>query len=184
MAGIWIFERAPPQLGEVEELIEAQEELTEAPDKARQRRVGIELALVVAGVAAMAIGASALVEAVRQITSVEDTQTKLGLTVVGFATAFELVVLVWSTTRRGSTDVALAGVVGSFGYNVTMSLGAGAVIRPIEISDAASLHLSAVVMVGLLVLVMALAAPKMQLGRLVGVTLLCGYPLFVLAVVL
>jgi len=40
----------------------------------------------------MAIGSVMLVEAVRQITNVEETQTALSLTIVGFATAFELVI--------------------------------------------------------------------------------------------
>lgn len=183
VAAIWRFERAPPVLGEVEELIEAEEELSAASPTARQRRVGIELTLVFAGLAAMAIGALLLVEAVRQITGVEETQTKLGLTVVGFATSFELVILVWSAVRRGSTDVALAGVVGSFGYNVTMSLGAGALVRPIQVSDATSLHAPALIMIGLFVGVIALAVPTRRLERLAGVALLAGYPAFVLLVV-
>jgi hypothetical protein len=41
----------------------------------------------------MAGGSVLLVEAVRQITDIEETQTQLGLTLVGFATAFELVCL-------------------------------------------------------------------------------------------
>jgi len=39
-------------------------------------------------------------------------------------------------------------------------------------------------MIGFLALVIVLAAPRMRLGRLVGIGLLCAYPLFVLAVVL
>lgn len=183
VAAIWRFERAPPVLGEVEELIEAEAEFSAASPTARQRRVGIELALVLAGLAAMAMGALLLVEAVRQITGVEETQTKLGLTLVGFATAFELVVLVWSAVRRGSTDVALAGVIGSFGYNMTMSLGAGALVQPIRVSDATSLHAPALIMIGLFVGVIALAIPTRRLERFAGVALLAGYPVFVLLVV-
>ncbi len=125
-----------------------------------------------------------MVEAVRQITGVEETQTKLGLTVVGFATAFELVVLVWSAVRRGSTDVALARVVGSFGYNVTMSLGAGALVNRIQVSDATRLHVPVLIMIGLFVGTIALAIPTRRLERLAGTGLLLGYPVFVLLVVL
>lgn len=181
VAAIWRFERAPPVLGEVEELIEAEEELSDAPG-GRQGRIGSELGLVLAGLAAMAIGSVMLVEAVRQITDVESTQTRLGLTIVGFATAFELVMLVWSASRRGATDVALAGVVGSFGYNMTMSLGAGALVRPMVLEDASSLRVPAVLMLVLFAGVIALALPTRRLERFVGVALLCGYPLFVVAV--
>jgi cation:H+ antiporter len=62
------------------------------PTQARSR-VGRELLLVLAGLAAMVGGATVLVEAVRRISGIEETQTKLSLTVVGFATAFELIVL-------------------------------------------------------------------------------------------
>ena len=109
VGAVWLYERAPPSLGEVDELKEAEEELEEVHGHGRGR-VGVDLVLVFAGLAALAVGSSILVEAVRQITNVEATQTKLGLTVVGFATAFELVVLVWSAVRRGATEVALAGV--------------------------------------------------------------------------
>ncbi len=183
VAAIWLFDRAPPSLGEVEELIEAQEEAGAHP-AARRGRVGIELVLLVLGVAAMAGGGTALVEAIRRITHIEDTQARLGLTVVGFATGFELVVLVWSAARRDAMDVALAGVVGSFGYNMTMSLGAGALVKPLRLGDAANLRAPAVIMLAALAAVIALAIPTRRIGRPIGVALLCGYPLFVLFVVL
>jgi cation:H+ antiporter len=181
VAAIWKFERAPPILGEVEELIEAEAEVGVAPP-GRQGRIGKELGLVLAGLAAMAAGSVMLVEAVRQITDIESTQTRLGLTVVGFATAFELVMLVWSASRRGATDVALAGVVGSFGYNMTMSLGAGALVRPMVLADASSLRLPAAVMIVLFAGVIALALPTRRLERPAGIALICAYPLFVVAV--
>jgi cation:H+ antiporter len=64
----------------------------------------------------------------------------LSLTVVGFATAFELVGLAWSTARRGVPEAAVAAVMGSFVYNVTMTLGAAAVVRPLTVLDATLLH--------------------------------------------
>ena len=183
VGAIWLFERAPPALGEVEELREAEEELSgeRAP---RQGRVGIELMLVFAGLAGMAVGASLLVEAVRQITDVESNQIKLGLTIVGFATAFELVVLVWSAVRRDAIEVALAGVVGSYGYNLTMSLGAGALVKPLRISDAASLHVPAVLMLASFFAIVLLALPKRRLDRRAGIGLLAAYPVYLFVVIL
>ena len=179
VAAIWMIERRPPALGEVHELEEAEHAAATA---GAQRRVGRELLLVLAGVAAMAAGASLLVEAVQRITHVESAQTALGLTLVGFATAFELVVLAWSAARRGASEAVVAGVIGSFAYNVTMTLGAGALARPLTIVDAQSLHLPWLAMLAALTLVILLAAPKGQLGRMTGVVLLLAYPLFLLAV--
>lgn len=137
---------------------------------------------MLAGVAAMAGGATLLVEAVQRITHVESTQTVLDLTLVGFATAFELVVLAWSAARRGAFEAVVAGVVGSFAYNVTMTLGAGALARPLVIVDAANLHAPWLAMLAALCLVVLLAAPRAQLGRAAGIVLLAAYPLFILAV--
>ncbi|MCU1484279.1 MAG: Ca2+/Na+ antiporter [Actinomycetia bacterium] len=171
IGGIWALERRPPALGEVGELDE-----DHAPG-----RVGRELLLVLAGVAAMAVGAIALVEGIRRISDVESTQRGLGLVVVGFATGFELVVLAWSAARRGITSAVVAGVVGSFTYNVTMTLGAGALARPLQVEDAAALHLP------WLLMLVALAVPLLlslrgRLDRRAGWLLLACYPAFVVAV--
>lgn len=181
VAAIWIIERRPPALGEVGELDEAREAAEAGKVPAR---IGRELMIVVAGVAAMAVGASLLVEAVQRITDIEATQTMLGLTLVGFATGFELVVLAWSAARRGISEAVVAGVVGSFAYNVTMTLGAGALAHPLIVVDAASLHIPWLVMLASLSLVILLAAPRGMLGRGAGVVLLAAYPFFVLAVLL
>jgi cation:H+ antiporter len=181
VAVIWIVERRPPALGEVHELQEAQEA---AAHSGADRRVGRELFFVLAGVAAMAAGATLLVEAVQRITSVEAAQTVLGLTLVGFATAFELVVLAWSAARRGASEAVVAGVIGSFAYNVTMTLGAGALARPLAIMDATRLHAPWLAMLAALCVVVLLAAPMGRLGRRAGIILLSAYPLFVLAVLL
>ena len=181
VALIWRVERRPPALGETEELAEAQATLAATDSQGTPSRVGKDLLLVLAGVAAMAVGATLLVEAVRQISHVEATQTKLGLTLVGFATAFELVVLAWSASRRGASEAVVAGVVGSFAYNVTMTLGAAAIARPLQILNVTSLHTPLLLMLASLVLVLVLAVPSGSLPRLAGGILLAAYPVVVLA---
>jgi len=175
VATIWIIERHPPALGETDELDHAVAETA--------GRVGRELALVVAGVVAMAVGASALVEGIRRISDLESTQTRLGLVVVGFATAFELVVLAWSAARRGITPAVVAGVVGSYTYNVTMTLGAGALARPLRVVDADALHGPWLAMLAALVVVVALAWPAQRLDHRAGLVCLALYPVFVALVV-
>jgi cation:H+ antiporter len=180
VALIWIVERRPPMLGETEEIEEAREKA--AKEGGGQKRVGRELSLVLAGVAAMAVGGWLLVEAVIRITGIEETQTRLGLTLVGFATGFELVVLAWSTARRGASEAAVAGVVGSFTYNMTMTLGAGALVRPLAIGDAGLLHAPLIMMIGALAMPMLLALPSGALRRPSGIVLLCAYVGFVVLV--
>ena len=177
VATIWVLERRPPMLGETGEL-----ELADDGQVQSQSRVGRELLMVLAGLAAMAGGASVLVESVVRISGVESTQVRLGIVVVGFATAFELVVLAFSAARRGVTAAVVAGVVGSFTYNATMTLGAGALVRPLEVVDAAQLHVAWVAMVVALVMVLALAWRPRQLRQPAGFACLCLYGLFVVAV--
>lgn len=170
VASIWLAERQPPALGETAELEE---------EHAGTRRVGWELVLVLVGAAALTAGSVALVEGVRGLSGVEETQTRLGLVVVGFATAFELVVLAWSAGRRGMTDAVVAGVVGSYAYNLTMSLGAGALVAPVSVSDASTLRTPFVAMAVLLAGALALSTRGDRLDRRSGWILVAAYPVFV-----
>lgn len=167
VAVIWMIEKRPPALGEVGELTEA------SGGTIRPLR---DTTFVFAGLVAMVIGATALVEAVGQLTHVEATQTLLGLTIVGFTTGFELVVLAWSASRRGKSEIVVAGAVGSFVYNMTMTLGAAALSRPLKLSDAAALHKPLVVMMASFLLVILIALISGRLNRLTGLLLLAAYP--------
>jgi cation:H+ antiporter len=166
---IWIVERRPPTIGEMSELDE---------DVDPGGRLGRDLALVLLGLAALTVGSMALVEGVRRITDIESTQTKLGLTVVGFATAFELVVLAFSASRHHVTEAVIAGVIGSYAYNMTMSLGVGALVAPIGITDSDLLRLPAIVMLALLAVAIYLSLDKQALERQEAFLLTVGYPIF------
>jgi cation:H+ antiporter len=172
---IWTSERTPPMLGEAGELDEALDD---------GGRVGLDLFWVLVGLAALTAGSIVLVEGVRRITDIEQTQTRLGLTVVGFATAFELVVLAWSASRHDVTDAVIAGVVGSYAYNMTMSLGVGALVAPISLADAELLHAPAIVMLALMAVALALAVRYDALDRRDALVLAVGYPVFVVVVLL
>ena len=173
VAVIWALEHAPPELGDVGEL-EAARQRRDAP-----RRVGRDLALVVVGVAVMSVGATVLVDGIRHLSDVSESQTRLGLTIVGFATAFELVVLAWSAARRGATEAVVAAVVGSFAYNATVTLGASAVARPLRIEHATQLHAPLVAMLIALAVAIALAWRGRILDRRAGCILLACYPVFI-----
>jgi cation:H+ antiporter len=171
---IWRLERRPPRLGEVAEIDEARDKAARGAALHTWR----DLALVAAGVAAMILGASLLVDAVHHFAGGEGSQLRWGLSAVGFATGFELVVLAWSTARRGKGEAAVAAVMGSFAYNVTMTLGAGALARPLAILDAGALRLPWLMMVGALALALGLALPRRELRRGAGILLLAAYLAF------
>ena len=181
VAIIWRLEGAPPSLGETAELIEARRHLS---TEAGRRHVGRDLGIIVAGIAAMSLGATVLVEGVRHLAHADTAQTRLSLTLVGFATAFELVVLAWSAARRGASEAVVAAVVGSYAYNLTMTLGASALVRPLQISGASHLRTPFAIMIGVLLAVIALSWREHGLGRRAGAALLACYPLFLVTVVL
>ena len=134
---------------------------------------------MVVGLAALTVGSIALVEGVRRLTTVQAAQTRLGLTLVGFATAFELMVLAVSASRHQVTEAVVAGVIGSFAYNMTMSLGAGALVAPVSIGDAGALHVPVVAMLALLVVVIVVASRRGAIARRESFVLCAGYPVFV-----
>lgn len=175
VAVIWIAEREPPTLGEVGELTEGH---------GQSGRLGREIVLVIVGLGSLTAGSMVLVEAVRRMSNIESTQTRLGLTVVGLATAFELVVLAWSAGRRGLTEAVVAGVVGSFTYNLTMSLGAGALIAPIAIVEPAHLRAPFVTMGLLLLAVVGLSLRDDAVVPRHGVMLAASYLVFVAVVLM
>ena len=180
VAVIWALEGEIPTLGETAELAEAKQQ---AAATTARRRVGRDLAVILAGVAAMAVGATVLVEGVRHLARASSSQTVLGVTLVGFATAFELVVLAWSAARRGATEAVVAAVIGSYAYNATLTLGASALARPLHLTDAATLRVPLVAMVAALALVLGLSWRRRTLRRRSGALLLLCYPVFVVGVV-
>jgi cation:H+ antiporter len=159
IASFWILEKEPPSVGETEELRRG------TAESSQLMRKGREILYVFIGIAAMIAGSMVLVEAVRRITSAESGQATLGLSVVGFATGFELVALAWSTARRGASEASIAAVIGSYAYNMTMTLGAAALIHPLIISHVGRSHMPLLLMLGALGLVIGLAVPNKQVGR-------------------
>ncbi len=177
ITAVWKLEGEPPTIGEVGELNEAREEA--GTGTLTRRRVGRDVGILVAGVVAMAGGGVLLVEGIRHLASVQDTQTQVSLTIVGFATAFELVVLAWSAARRGTPEAVIAAVIGSFAYNATMTLGAAALVRPLFVSNAGRLRIPLVFLVASLALALGLAWKSGRLTRRSGGALIACYPVFV-----
>lgn len=176
VATIWRIERQPPALGETGEIEIAARSLSGGP----ARRIGREIGAVLIGMVAMTAGAIALVDGARHLAGSDAAQTRIGLTIVGFATAFELVVLMWSASRRGISDAAVAAVIGSFAYNASMTLGASALARPLNITGASALHPAWLTMLACLAFVLFMGR-RGRIGRRAGVALLAAYPVLAAA---
>lgn len=73
---------------------------------------------------------------------------------------------------------------GSYAYNVTMSLGMGALIDPISINDSNLIRAPYLAMVALMALALALSARHNHLNKRHGWILLAAYPAFITVVLL
>jgi cation:H+ antiporter len=175
VAVVWRRERRPPLLGELAELED------EGDEAGEDRAPVLALALALAGLGLIVAGGSIAIEgATRVVTSFGQTDSAIGLTVLALATTAELFALVLSAARRGATEVAVAGVVGSAAYNATATLGAAALARPLVTTGMTWPAAAAAV----LPLALVVAAPRGRLGRAAGAALCVAYAGFVSLVLL
>lgn len=173
VAGIWWREREPPMLGELAEIG------AEEPAGAGGRSPGVSLLLAVLGLVVMTAGGQAAVAgAVRVVDLLHATDSAVGLTFLALATTAELFALVLAAARRGATELAVAGVVGSAAYNATVTLGAAALVTPLR----AGPMLAPAVLGAALPLAVAGMSLRGRLGRPAGLALLGSYAAYVVLV--
>jgi cation:H+ antiporter len=166
VALIWRRERRPPAIGELAE-IEA-----EGPASGPAGRA---LPLTLVGLAVMTAGGWLAVSGADHVVrSLHQSDTAIGLTLLALATTAELFALVVAAARRGVPELAVAGIVGSSAYNATATLGAAALVRPL---DATAILLPAVAAAVLPLLVLALARSG-AVRRLGGLALVGGYAVY------
>jgi cation:H+ antiporter len=170
VALLWWREREPPAIGEAAEASE---------EDGGSRPAALGLALALGGVAVMAAGGwLAVGGAERVVAALRLTDTAVGLTLLALATTAELFALAWAAMRRGVSEIAVAGVVGSVAYNATASLGLAALVRPLAIGGILAPAIAAAI------LPVALLAVTRggRLNRQAGALLIIGYAGWVAAV--
>ncbi len=164
VAAVWRRERTPPAIGELAELDD-----DDAPSR-------WALPLVAAGLVLMTAGGAAAVEgATRLVADLGRTDEAVGLVVLGLATTAELFALVLAAARAGVEEVAVAAVVGSAAYNATTTLGAAAVVAPLQV-DGLLLPACAAAALPLAVVLLGRTG---ALRRASGALLAAAYALFV-----
>ena len=98
--------------------------------------VGWSLALIVASVAGLWIGARTFVDgAVRLARRVGLSELVIGLTVVAIGTSLPELVVTGGAALAGAGDIAVGNVVGSNVYNLAFVLGILALVSPIAVSQ-------------------------------------------------
>lgn len=172
VALLWRREREPPAIGEVAEVGEEQHR----QGGRRPRPAAVGLALAVGGIALMAAGGWVAVGgAERVVQALSLTDSAVGLTLLALATTAELFALAWAAGRRGVSEIAVAGVIGSVAYNATASLGVAALVRPLAVTGIVVPSIVAAI----LPLALLALAPRARLTRAAGALLVVGYATWV-----
>lgn len=167
---VWTWEKAPPVVGEL-----AEREGEEGENGEGEGARG--LFLVLAGIGIMAAGGwLAVAGAERLVAALGVADSVIGLSVVALATSAELLALVISAHRHQVTELAVAGVVGSVGYNATFTLGVAALARPMTTSGVTEAAWAAA---ALPLVIVGLSGTKGRLGRWAGGVLVAVYAAYV-----
>lgn len=135
------------------------------------------------GLAAMAVGGTAMVEgALRLAQSIGLGQGVVGATIVSLGTGAEMIALGVSAARKKRADILVGGILGSFAYNLLVTLGLAATIHAIPV-DPHITFIALPVMIAVHLVLLALVwygkIPRLMGGLLVGI-----YIAYLIAVVL
>lgn len=131
--------------------------------------------LTVGGLAAMAIGGPAIVEGALRLAQFAGLgEGVVGATIVSLGTGAEMIALGISAARKHQSDVLVGGILGSFAYNLLVTLGLAAVIHPIPV-DPRLISIALPIMIFahlfLLALIWLGKIPRAMGGVLVGIYL-------------
>jgi cation:H+ antiporter len=138
--------------------------------------------LTFAGLAAMAVGGPAIVEGALRLAQIIGLgQGAVGATIVSLGTGAEMIALGVSAARRKQSDILVGGILGSFAYNLLVTLGLAAAIHSIPV-DPQVTFVALPVMVGVHLVLLALVWSG-KISRVMGGLLVLVYAAYLVAVV-
>jgi cation:H+ antiporter len=139
--------------------------------------------LTFSGLAAMALGGPAIVEgALRLAQIIGIGQEAVGATIVSLGTGAEMIALGISAARKKRSDILVGGILGSFAYNLLVTLGLAAAIHAIPVDPHVTFIALPVMVVVHLVLLALVWYGKIP--RVIGGLLVAAYIAYLIAVVL
>ncbi len=139
--------------------------------------------LTLGGLVAMAVGGPAVVEGALRFASIIGlSQSAVGATIVSLGTGAEMIALGVSVARKKQADLLVGGILGSFAYNLLVTLGLAAAIHTVPVDP----HVTVIalpVMVSVHLILLALVWYG-KIPRGVGLLLVGAYVAYLIAVVL
>ncbi|MBQ9328754.1 MAG: calcium/sodium antiporter [Solobacterium sp.] len=158
-----------------------QEETTEQP-------LFKDLLLLVAGAAAIAVGANLLVNNGTIIAEALGVPSSvIGLTMVALGTSLPELITAVTALRKGYSALSLGNIIGANLFNIILVSGAAITISPFHVPAEktllgmnSSLLIDIPVMLGVMLILCVPALKNGKLARWQGVSLLCIYAVFIL----
>ncbi|HKF35614.1 MAG TPA: sodium:calcium antiporter [Ktedonobacteraceae bacterium] len=171
----------------IKRMTEAEAEDDDASDEEQQPHARPQLRwkpvlLTFAGLAAMAVGGPAIVEGALRLAQIIGLgQGAVGATIVSLGTGAEMIALGVSAARRKQSDILVGGILGSFAYNLLVTLGLAAAIHSIPV-DPQVTFVALPVMVGVHLVLLALVWSG-KISRVMGGLLVLVYAAYLVGVV-
>ena len=139
----------------------------------------VDLALVIAGIVVVVIGANFLVDGAVEIARMFDiSEDVIGLSLVALGTSLpELATSIVAAVRKHS-EIALGNVLGSNVYNILGIGGITALVHPIPVSPS-MLAVDFPIMVGVSIAMVVMARSRGRLSRGEGLLLLAAYVVYI-----
>lgn len=144
-------------------------------DLPAQKKLWVQFALLIGGLAAVIIGGSIVVDNAVVIASALGMSDRLiSLTVIAFGTSLPELVTSIAAVRRGNADLAIGNIVGSNVFNILFVIGSSSLIIPITFADQFLIDSVIALFAGLMLWFGAMNKDK-KLKRPVGVLMLLSY---------
>jgi cation:H+ antiporter len=141
------------------------------------------LGLTLLGLAALSAGGYLLVEgAERLVSATALREGVIGATLVSLATGAEMIALAVKAARRQQSEVLVGGILGSFAYNLLVTLGLAAVVRPLIVDPQQTLLALIFMIVAHLVLLLLIW--RGSISRVMGGVLMAAYVVYLVLIVL
>ncbi len=173
----WVVHRSRTQLGD-EERAEFDKGLSHIARKAITRGAIINFMWIAVGIAVLVLGSRLLVNGAITLARLANVSERIiGLTVVAIGTSMPELATSLVAARRGHTDLAVANVIGSNIFNILGVLGAVALVREVNVSEAVLWDM--IWMLGFSVALLPMMWNR-RISRWEGTALLAGWGVYIL----
>jgi cation:H+ antiporter len=166
----------------VKRIVEADDDDDDDDEQVRPGLHWKPVLLTFGGLAAMAVGGPAMVEgALRFTRTIGLSQGVGGATIVSLGTGAEMIALGVSAARKRRSDILVGGILGSFAYNLLVTLGLAAALHPLPVDvRVTDLALPVMIVVHLMLLAFIWYG---KITRRIGGLLVTIYLIYLIAVV-